>query len=279
MKAKTKFALALVLTLTFVLTLVGTAGASSSGQATVTSISGDSSFTITPVAVLQLPGQTTTAGGLIVPSGFPLGEKQFEGNGVLVSGLSYGTAKACFPISAVNQGWGGKVGYWDGSFWKLLDTSISTPQESATSWACANISNNGTYALLTWVVDASKLVVTKTKLPECSFASSINWEDDYGYFPGDGGAVLSVILPESVPLGTPVDYIITKVDPDWEGEILSGMSGSTTVAINEYLGRSAIFSDNLFTASVYPGPYFIARFTFPKLGCYMDLDFEALELY
>jgi hypothetical protein len=279
MKAKTKFALTLVLTLAFVLTLVGTAGASSSGQATVTPITGDSSFTVAPVAVLQLPGQTTTAGGLVVPSGFPAGEKQFEGNGVTISGLSYGTAKACFPISALNQGWGGKVAYWDGSVWKLLDTSISTPAEGTFSWACSTISNNGTYALLTWVVDASKLVVTQTKLTECSFASSLNWEDDYGYFPGIGGIVLSVVLPDIVPFGSPVNYKITKIDPEWKGEILTGMSGSTTVADNEYIGRSAIFSDTLFSASVYPGPEFSARFTFSSLGCYVDLDFEALELY
>ncbi|MPM60289.1 hypothetical protein SDC9_107140 [bioreactor metagenome] len=276
MKNKTQIKVSLILAFVFVFTLVGTAGASASGQATVTPVTGDSSFTVSPVAVLQLPGQTTTASGLVVPSGFPAGEKQFEGNGVTVSGLSYGTAKACFPISALNQGWGGKVGYWDGSVWKLLDTTISTPAEGTFSWACANISNNGTYALITWVVDASKLVVTKTKLPECSFAGEYSFNDNYGYVTSESGLYIGIDTPEIVPLGSTVTYKIIQVDPDWDGKILTGMTGST--AVQSIFGSNrAWFSKNILTFDTSQGPALTARFTFVALNCTVDLDYEAFD--
>lgn len=269
MNKKTRFVLSLVLMLTFVLTLVGTASASSGGPATVTPVSGDLVFSVSPVPVEKLPGQTTTAAGLIVPSGFPLGEKQFDGNGVAVSGLSYGTAKACFPISGLNQGWGGKVGYWDGSAWKLLDTNISTPAEGTFSWACANISANGTYALITWVVDASLLPVIK--LTECSFADELYYNETYGYIYADGPSI-GLDVPDTVPLGITANYKIIYVDPSWEGNILSGTTGSTSVTTSGSR-RIAWFTDSTINFSTLPGPMFTARVTFPSLGCYVDLDF------
>lgn len=275
MKAKTRFALSMVLTLALVLSLVGTAAAASSGSATVTPISGDAVFTVSSVPVLKLPGQTTTAGGLIVPSGFPLGEKQFDGNGVLVSGLSYGTAKACFPITALNQGWGGKVGYWDGSVWKLLDTSVSTPEEGTFSWACATVSANGTYALITWVVDASKLV-DKSASGVCSFAGGYTYNENYGYVITTA-IHIGLNVPESVALGTPVTYAITHVDSDSESEITGGTTGSTVVGIN-MVGRSAIFFEDDLTFSHFPGPAFTVRYTFPTLGCYVDLNYQPFSM-
>lgn len=275
MKARTRVVLSLILTLAFTLSMVGTAGAASSGNATVTPVSGDAVFSVSAVPLLQLPGQTTTAAGLIVPSGFTLGEKQFDGSGVLVSGLSYGTAKACFPISALNQGWGGKVGYWDGSVWKLLDTSISTPEEGTFSWACANISANGTYALITWVVDASKLVVAKSGLPKCSFAGDFDFEENYGYIFVDGPSI-RLDVPQTVDLGSLVTYQIITVDPSWEGEILTGTTGSTTVQI-KHGTPVAWFEDGHLSFSTFPGPAFTARITFHGLGCYVDLDFEPMS--
>ncbi len=273
MKAKTRFALSMVLTLAFMISLVGTAAAASSGSATVTPISGDAVFTVSSVPVLKLPGQTTTAGGLIVPSGFPLGEKQFDGNGVLVSGLSYGIAKACFPISGLNQGWGGKVGYWDGSVWKLLDTSVSTPEEGTFSWACANISANGTYALITWVVDASKLVGQST-LSECSFADDYEYGKNYGYIFAEGPSI-GLDVPQTVDLDSLVTYQIISIDPSWLGDILAGMSGSTTVQIHG--GRAgAWFTNGHLSFSTFPAPAFTARITFHSLGCYVDLDFAPM---
>ena len=275
MNKKSSIVFSLVITLALMLTLVGTAAASSSSPATVTPVSGDATFSVTRVPVEQLPGQTTTAAGLIVPSGFPLGEKQFDGDGVAISGLSYGFAKACFPITALNQGWGGKVGYWNGSAWKLLDTSISTPAEGTFSWACATISNNGTYALITWVVDASKLPTQKSS--QCSFANDFYfYNETYGYITSSS-IHIGLNVPDSVALGTPVTYQIINVDPAWDGDILSGTTGSTTVGIS-IVGRSAIFFEDDITFSDLPGPAFVARYTFPTLGCSVDLPYGPYEI-
>jgi len=162
--------LCLVLVGSFLFTSIGTVRADAVNP-TVTPISGNTKFTTTIVAFSDLPGVTTTSDGLIVPAGFPAGEKQFEGQGIVVTGYTYGTAKACFPITAVNQGWGGKVGLWDGTKWELLDTTITTPDESSYAWACATISNNGTYALLAWVVDPSKLPTAAS----CGYDISYAW--------------------------------------------------------------------------------------------------------
>jgi hypothetical protein len=135
---------------------------------TVTPVSGNTSFSTTIVPFNDLPGTTTTSGGLVVPAGFPLGEKQFEGVGVQVSGYTYGTANACFPITDISQGWSGKVGMLDGTKWVLLDTTITTPEESSYSWACAAISSSGTYTLIKWVADPSKLPT----VPACDYTIS-----------------------------------------------------------------------------------------------------------
>lgn len=138
-----------------------------SSTANVSWISGDKTFSADAIEIVNLPGTTTLSSGLIVPAGFTIaGEKQFEGSGIQVSGFESGKLKACFPISGIVDGWGGKVGRWNGSKWDLLATTISTPAESAISWGCATISQNGTYALLKWVVDPTKLPQSK---PDCGY--------------------------------------------------------------------------------------------------------------
>lgn len=138
---------------------------------TITPISGDQNFTHEIVAILDLPGTTPLADEMPVPVGFSKGEKQFEGVGLKVSGFDYGKARVCFPLSSYNQGWGGKVAKWTGSKWELLTTTISTPEDSSYALACSDISSNGTYALLAWVVDSSKLP-TAAK-PTCDF--TVDW--------------------------------------------------------------------------------------------------------
>jgi hypothetical protein len=132
-----------------------------------TPISGDKSYTTEFLPIVDLPGIATLASGMLVPAGFPNGEKQFEGLGLKLTGFDGGSASACFAINTVNQGWGGQVGKWNGSKWELLPTSISTPSESPYSWACTTVNASGTYALITWVTDASKLV--STYKPDCGF--------------------------------------------------------------------------------------------------------------
>lgn len=138
---------------------------------TVNSISGDKEFKVDPISISDLPGTTALSNGMLVPAGFGNGEKQFSGNALNLSGLEYGYVNVCFAFSAANQGWGGKVGYWNGSAWKLLETTISHPAESIISWGCASTSTNGQYAFLQWVVDASLLPkASSSAVPECDFA-------------------------------------------------------------------------------------------------------------
>ena len=48
-----------------------------------------------------------------------------------VTGMESGKATVCFSLStiAVNQGWGGKVGVWNGTKWVQLPTTFATPEE------------------------------------------------------------------------------------------------------------------------------------------------------
>jgi hypothetical protein len=94
---------------------------------------------------------------MLVPAGFPSGEKQFEGSALKVGDFETGKLNVCFAFTGTSVGWGGKVGYWDGAAWKLLDTAISTPAESQISWACATAAASGEYAFIKWVVDPSLL--------------------------------------------------------------------------------------------------------------------------
>ena len=114
----------------------------------VTPVSGDMEFTTEVVPVASLPGTTMLESQMLVPVGFPLGEAQFEGAGVRVTGMDYGKATACFAVSGMQYGWGGKVGVWDGVKWVLLPTTITKDEEVQNSVACATVAGNGTYAFI-----------------------------------------------------------------------------------------------------------------------------------
>jgi len=73
----------------------------------VTPVSGDMEFATEVVPVASLPGTTVLESQMLVPVGFPLGEAQFEGVGVRVTGMDYGKATACFAVSGMQYGWGG----------------------------------------------------------------------------------------------------------------------------------------------------------------------------
>ena len=116
---------------------------------------------------------------MLVPVGFPAGEAQYQGDGLIVTGMDNGKATACFYITGTQWGWGGKVGLWDGTEWVKLATAITSPDETPNSIACAAITGNGTYAFIRYVVDASLLPARViTDLPTCS-SIGINW-DGYG---------------------------------------------------------------------------------------------------
>ena len=151
----------------------------------VTPVSGDMEFTTEFIPIAQFPG-TTEFNQMLVPVGFPAGEAQYQGDGVIVSGMDSGAATACFYITGTEYGWGGKVGLWDGTKWVKLATTITPVEESNKSLACATITGNGTYAFIRYVVDASLLPVApvSSDLPLCS-SIGIDW-DSYS-LSGNGG--------------------------------------------------------------------------------------------
>ncbi len=205
-----------LLVLSLLLGTYGSAKAAPGDDPVVTPVSGDTEFTTAVVPIAALPGTVTLDDGMLAPVGFPTGEAQFGSNGIRVSGMDQGKATACFFLSAaaINQGWGGKVGVWNGSKWVLLPTSITTTEESNTATACASIAGNGTYAFIQYVAEPDKL----PKARECDFDvdlyltgfSTINTEDySQGWLTGAmfysthvlTGLPISMRLYQSIPAG------------------------------------------------------------------------------
>lgn len=137
---------------------------------TVNAVSGNQDFKVKLIGSANLPGVTSLESGMLIPAGFPTGEKQFEGSGLKISGLVDGSAAACFPFTGTQYGWGGQVGMWNGSNWQLLPTSITTPAESRISYACTTVAKDGYYTFIKWVTDRAKLPIIVTPKPACGFA-------------------------------------------------------------------------------------------------------------
>ncbi len=148
-----------LLVLSLLLGSFTTAKAAPGDDPVVTPVSGDTDFTTEVVAIASLPGVVELEDGMLAPLGFPAGEAQFGGNGIVVKGFDSGKATACFSLSAVavNEGWGGKVAVWDGAKWVRLATSITTSDETNTAIACATITGSGTYAFIKYVTEPDKL--------------------------------------------------------------------------------------------------------------------------
>ncbi len=174
MRKSMQVAVTLLLALVMVVMNINVASAkknkstsASIGDPTVVFVSGDKEFSTVVVSTADISGTTTLDNGTLVPMGFPTGEKQFEGSALLIHDFDQGKITLCFPFTGKSVGWGGKVGYWNGSAWQLLDTAISTPEESNVSLGCATASASGQYAFIKWVVDASML--PKEEKPACTF--------------------------------------------------------------------------------------------------------------
>ena len=228
-----KKSLGVFLVIIILLVSVQTVFADSSSAPSVTSLTGDSHFSVTLVSLNNLPGSKLNSNGLLIPTGFGNGEKQFNGEGVLVSGLSYGSASACFPIKGITQGWGGKVGKWNGSKWVFLPTSVTTPAESDHSIACATISSDGTYALLSWVVDPSKIVNNSNPYqPTCSF--TVTSVDNITSGPSEGPEYFTTSLTgisidyPGITTGVPVTVSLISSNPSGSFIMTGTGSGSTS---------------------------------------------------
>ena len=187
------------------------ANAMNTGNPTITPLSGDREFTFILVPLDKLPGTAILSDGLFVPAGFPAGEKQFEGEGVSVENLDYGSAMACFPAGGVPFGWAGQVGRWNGIRWILMPTSITRKPESLNADACATITLNGIYAYIRWIAARPAANPPEnTRTPEPTFASTAT-----GWYTPDSTSTMSPSLP-TVPTQeeTTITPVPTNADTD-----------------------------------------------------------------
>lgn len=260
-----------LIVITLLLGSFGIARAAADDDPVVTPVSGDNEFATEVIPIASLPGTNELATQMLAPVGFPAGEAQYGGNGVRVSGLSTGKASACFTLStaAIDQGWGGKVGVWNGAKWVLLPTSITPLQESPNSLACATITGDGTYAFIKYVVAPDKLP-TMQSCGEMSIAGPYDY--DFNNYDGwmSAGASLTNF---SLPFGTPISYGIIQQDP--AGFFKSGTFGTGMVTASGELMPGFYFSIITFDPQIeFTYDYyanlnsFVFRVYFPN--CYTD---------
>lgn len=247
-----------LLVLALLLGTFATAKAAPGDDPVVTPVSGDADFITEVIPIAFLPGTIELAGGMLAPFGFPEGEAQFGGNGILVTGFSSGKALACFNLSAaeINQGWGGKVALWTGSEWLRLATTITLPEETNLALACATITGSGTYAFIKYVSDPDKLPRGPVVKVYCS-----------DYWVGLSGG-----NPWHNPAGVFADYpnsIITYQILDYTEPFFGDLSGSVMSDATGYF----YFDDSEWSSTtLIPSPAFTIHFETP--GCYMDWIFE-----
>ena len=194
---RTSFLFVFVLSLLFA--SFGAAKAAIGDDPVVTPVSGDMEFTTEVVPIASLPGTIELADLMLAPAGFPEGEAQFEGAGVMISGMDSGKATACFAVSGTQWGWGGKVGVWDGTKWVLLPTTITKAEEALNSLACASVAGNGTYAFIKYVTDPSLLYICSTGW---SLGTDTDGEGPYFY-----------VSMDNLPDGTPATLTFINADP------------------------------------------------------------------
>jgi len=260
-----------ILAIVLVLGSFGTASAEPGDDPTVTPVSGDMEITTEIVPIVNLPGTHELANQMLAPVGFPDGEAQYGGNGIRVSGFSTGKATVCFHLnaSAVQMGWGGKVGVWNGKKWVLLATTITTPDESPTSYACASISGNGTYAFIQYVAEPDKLPT----MGECVFDVDI-YPTGYQAGGGEGyttGWMTGVMLAsDQVLTGLPVSVRLLRTDPD--GHLIMDGTGYGILfqaAPGVYI---TVFEDFLWWTEQ-NSPYYSWTFYVTIGNCFKIIDF------
>ena len=189
-------------------------------------VSGDMVITSSAVSPVTLPGAVLSDDGRITPVGFPTGEKQFGGEALQVSGLSSGSASACFPFPTYRYGWRGAVYQWLNNKWVSLPTTFSNTEgkEGAPAMACAPIYYGGTYALL---IGFSKALAPAASIPECTFIDKLHLQIGHmSDWPADSKAVHAIDVFPALPPGTRVDYQIMNIIP--AGAMTGALSGSST---------------------------------------------------
>ncbi len=85
----------------------------------------------------------------LVPIWEPVGEVQYQGERIEISGLGSGTTTVKFDFRQAYYGWEGKIYRWSGTKWVAQKTTMEWGGEEAPTYATAVVPD-GTYALLVW---------------------------------------------------------------------------------------------------------------------------------
>lgn len=225
----------------------------------VTPVSGDMEFTTEVISIASLPGTTELESLMLVPVGFPLGEAQYEGNGVHVMDLDGGKASACFAVSGMKYGWGGKVGLWNGTKWVLLPTTITKGEEDLNSLACATVSGHGIYAFIKYVTDPSLLNQCELVTEGWYLGTDDEEGDRYFYVSLDGQ-----------PDGTPATLTFVSAVP---GENYYGFDGVDNALVGNFISTDADFFDSDFGTE---GPVLVTvRVTAGGCSATLQLDLNS----
>lgn len=262
MKKTLNAIVALVLALSVVCLSFGTVQASSGGPSVI-SISGDQEFTVTTREPAALDGMTAVSGELIVPAGFPLGEKQFSGQAVIVSGLSYGSARICFDFPGYAYGWTGSVYQWVDGQWVKLPTTITPGVEGSPAKACAEISSDGTYALIIgYTTPAAKKIAACTDYRVSSYGMGVHNIDHWIQ-------IGNITIMSVLPAGAKYSYKIVDVLP--AGSLSGAMSG--TMIVRDSGAESLLILDSMPGLIYYQPDDMPITFTFRLFinGCYLDI--------
>jgi len=180
---------------------------------TVTTLSGDESYTVSIVSPASLAGAYIGSGGFPLPVGFNEGDRQFGGKALVVKGVSVGTQTACFALPTYNAGWRGAVYQWIGSAWQPLVTSFSDSKEGSTVQACATIFGNGTYAFLMYYdpsLASSRAEATPFVIEGCTMDLDLG---GWGADGPDGGTLRLLLSFPDIVDGVEYSWRVTAVTP------------------------------------------------------------------
>lgn len=213
MKKAILILLSFTLVISFLLVPSSTTQASIWPNPVVTPLSGDTEFIVKLLDPIRLNfGLAKTGSGLVVPAGFPLGEKQFGGKAVTIKGLEGEKASLCFSFPTYRYGWDGNIYQWKESAWSLFPSTLTEGKEGSAALVCTTIDTDGTYAL---IISFNSTQV-KSSLPECGEDFSIipildvvdNDDDTI-----ETAAVIGAILNAPYPVGTNISYSVFNISP------------------------------------------------------------------
>jgi hypothetical protein len=275
-KKRAIFVLSVSLVLCLLLTTFSSAQASVlHDDPVVTVITGGTALTTTTIALEKLPGSYLGSDGLTLPVGGNPGEKQFGGDGILVTGLTGGSASLCFPAPSPRYGWHGVVSQWDGSKWIALATTTSESEEGINAKACATIYYDGTYALImSYSTPANQAM---SRCPNIDFIYP--YYDEYRSETRDGWIITGGVVFPALPVGTSVTYRLLNIDPN---NLTGSLSASGVVVDNVQVGPDEYYSEVEFpegTAIYFPveNSWWDYTFTirFVTTGCYVDFQYPS----